>query len=113
LIGRGGKNFISLSNRKSQIKNQKFIMGEHAPGGTKQRVSACRKRLRQSRATQRGLKLAQDKAALSASELSPAASDSGDFGDSENVFEEAGAHGLGATRRFTPEVDHRARLRAR
>ena len=88
-------------------------MGEHAPGGTKQRVSACRKRLRQSRAAQRGLKLAQGEAALRASEVRKSVSDSGDFSNSENVFEEAGAHGLGATRRFTPEVDRRARLRAR
>ena len=88
-------------------------MGEHAPSGTRERVSACRKRLRQSRAMQRGLKSAQDEAALRASELSPAASDSGDSSDSENVFEEARASRLGATRRFTPEVDRRARLRAR
>ena len=89
-------------------------MGQHAPSGTKQRVSACRKRLRQSRATQRGLKSAQDEAALRASELSlQEVSGSGDFSDSEDVFEEAGAHGLGAARRFTPEVDRRARLRAR
>jgi hypothetical protein len=63
---------------------------------------------------QKGLKLAQDEAAHGASELSPQEiSDNGDFSNSENVFEEARASALDATRRFTPEVDRHARLRAR
>ncbi|HEX8920472.1 MAG TPA: hypothetical protein VF766_03275 [Pyrinomonadaceae bacterium] len=102
-----------MSNQKSKIENRKFVMGEHAPGGTRQRVSACRKRLRRTRATQRALKLALDEAVLEASELLKLASGQEDFGDSENVFEEAGASNLSRTRRFTPEVDRRTRLRAR
>jgi hypothetical protein len=69
--------------------------------------------LRQSRATQKALKLAQDEAVLEAKELLRAVPDSADFSDSENVFEEAGASSLKTTRRFTPPVDRRARLRAR
>ena len=87
--------------------------GECAPGGTRQRVSACRKRLRRARATQRALKLAQDEAVLEADELLKAVSGDADLSDTENVFLEAGASSLRTTRRFTPEVDRRARLRAR
>jgi hypothetical protein len=103
----------SLSNQKSEIKNRKFVVGEHAPGGTKQRVSACRKRLRQTRAAQRALRLALDEAVVEASELLELASGDEELSDSENVFEEAGASNLSRTRRFTPEVDRRTRLRAR
>ena len=62
---------------------------------------------------QRTLKIAQDEAVLEAAELLKLVSGSEESSDSENVFEEAGATPLGATRRFTPEVDRRARLRAR
>jgi hypothetical protein len=102
-----------LSNQKSQIKNRKFVMGSHASCGTKQRVSACRKRLRRTRATQRALKLALDEAVLEANELLKLAAGDEEFNDSENVFEEAGASNVNRTRRFTPEVDRRTRLRAR
>ena len=87
--------------------------GECAPGGTRQRVSACRKRLRHTRATQRALKLAQDEAVLEANELLRSVSGDADFSDAENILEEAGASSLRATRQFTSEVDRRARLRAR
>jgi hypothetical protein len=85
----------------------------YAPGETKQRVSACRKRLRRTRATQRALRLAQDEAVIEANELLKLVPKDGEFSGSENVFEEAGASNTRTTRRFTPEVDRRARLRAR
>lgn len=88
-------------------------MGSHAPCGTKQRVSACRKRLRRTRATQRALKLALDEAVLEANELLKLAAGDEEFSDSGNVFEEAGASNVRRNRRFTPEVDRRTRLRAR
>jgi hypothetical protein len=59
------------------------------------------------------LRLEQDEAVLEAAELLELVSGVGDFGDSENVFEEAGASKLAETRRFSPEVDRRVRLRAR
>lgn len=102
-----------MFNQKSKIKNRKFVTGDCAPGGTRQRVSACRKRLRRARATQRALKLAQDEAVLEADELLRSIPGNADLSDSENAFEEAGTAGLRTTRRFTPPVDRRARLRAR
>jgi hypothetical protein len=87
--------------------------GDCAPGGTRQRVSACRKRLRRARATQKERRLAQDEAVLEANELLRTVTVNADLSDSENVFEEAGTAGLRTARRFTPEVDRRARLRAR
>lgn len=62
---------------------------------------------------QRAHKLAQDEAVREASELLKLFPENGDLSHSENVFEEAGASRTGATRRFTPEVDRRGRLRAR
>jgi len=87
--------------------------GDCASGGTRQRISACRKRLRRTRATQKALRLAQDEAVLEANELLGAVAGDADFSDSENVSEEAGTSSLKTIRRFTPEVDRRARLRAR
>jgi hypothetical protein len=91
----------SLSNQKSQIKNQKFVMAEQAPQGTKQRISDCRKRLRRTRATQRTLRIEQDEAVLAAKSLLASVAGRADLSGSEDVFEEAGASPAGATRRFT------------
>jgi hypothetical protein len=88
-------------------------MGQHAPGGTKERVSACRKRLRRGRAMQKALKLAQGGASPAIQEALKAVPVHATFADSENIFEEVGAAPSGAARRFTAEVDRRARLRAR
>jgi hypothetical protein len=87
--------------------------GDYAAGGTRQRVSACRRRLRQARVNRRALKLARDEAVLEAKELLRSVNSSADLSDPENVFEEAGASSLRTTRQFTSEVDRRARLRAR
>ena len=81
--------------------------------GTKQRVVACRKRLRRRRALQKASRLAHDEAVVAANELLALVPNEADFTDSEDDFDEAGASTAGATRRFTPEVDRRARLRAR
>jgi hypothetical protein len=91
----------SLPNQKSQIKNQKFVMAEQAPHGTRERISACRKRLRRTRATQRTLRIEQDEAVLAASKLLASIAESADLGDSEDVFEEAGASPTGTVRQFT------------
>ena len=88
-------------------------MGEHAPSGTKQRVSACRKRLRRGRVMQRALKVAQAQTNQASDEGVKLALDEADCADSENVFEGVGASKIGAARPFTPKVDRRARLRAR
>ncbi|MBA2731547.1 MAG: hypothetical protein H0U54_01510 [Acidobacteria bacterium] len=87
--------------------------GESAPHGTRQRISDCRKRLRQTRAMQRALRIEQDEAVLAASSLLTLTSESADLGNSEDASEDAGASPVGTTRRYTPEVDRRARLRAR
>lgn len=57
--------------------------------------------------------MAQDEAVLEANELLRAVPGNADLSDPENIFEEAGSSGVGTTRGFTPEVDRRARLRAR
>jgi hypothetical protein len=59
------------------------------------------------------LRLEQDEAVLEAAELLELVSGVEDCVDSENEFEEAGASKLAETRRFSPEVDRPARLRAR
>ena len=87
--------------------------GECEPHGTKQRISACRKRLRRTRATQRALRIEQDEAVVAANNLLALVAESENFARSEEIFEEAGASALGTTRQLTPEVDRRARLRAR
>jgi hypothetical protein len=103
-----------LSDQKSQIKNQKWATGDPAPSGTKQRISACRKRLRRTRAMRRAQDLERDEAVVAARELLALAREDGDFGEPENDFEEAAAPKLAAAaRQFTPEVDRRPRLRAR
>jgi hypothetical protein len=86
---------------------------EQARNGTRQRVVACRKRLRRERATQRALRVERDEAVLAADELLALVSGDARFADSEEIFEEAGAAHTRETRRFTPEVDRRTRLRAR
>jgi hypothetical protein len=87
---------------------------EHAPNGTRQRVSACRKRLRRTRAMRRALDIERDEAVLAARELLALAREKGDFAEPLNDFEEAGEPKLAAAaRQFTPEVDRRPRLRAR
>lgn len=75
--------------------------GESAPHGKKQRISACRKRLRRTRATQRTLRIEQDEAVLAANHLLASVAGSADLSDSEDVFEEAGASPRGTTRQFT------------
>jgi len=62
---------------------------------------------------QKALRLAQGETNPTSDETLHLVSVNKDFGNSENVFEEAGASKTGATRQFTPEVDRRARLRAR
>ena len=98
---------------QSKIKNRKFFMGEQAHQGTKQRVVDCRKRLRRRRALQRAFKLEQDEAVVAANELLALVPTEADFAECEDDFDGAGASTKVATRRFTPEVDRRARLRAR
>jgi hypothetical protein len=81
-----------------------------APNGTRQRIRACRKRLRRTRARQ----LERGEAVLAAPELLALVAGGADFSDPENDFEEAGAPKLAATaRQLVPEVDRRPRLRAR
>lgn len=85
-----------------------------APHGTRQRISACRKRLRRTRATRRALEVERDEAVLAAHELLALVPEGGDFSDAESDFEGAGAPRLAtASRQFAPEVDRRPRLRAR
>jgi hypothetical protein len=86
---------------------------EHTTLATRQRISACRKRLRRARAIAKALRLEQDEAVQEAARLLESISGVGDCADSENEFEEAGASKLAQTRRFSPEVDRRTRLRAR
>jgi hypothetical protein len=95
--------FISF---QSKIANQKSIMAN-------QRINACRKRLRRTRSMQRALRIEQDEAVLAANNLLASMAGNADLSDAEDVFEEARASKSGATRQFTPEVDRRARLRAR
>lgn len=112
----GSRKALILPLHRSSLKimtAQHNSHGDCAPHGTRQRVSACRKRLRRTRAIQRSLKLAQDEAVLEANELLRTVSGDADFSDSENDFEEAGTSSLKTTRRFAPPVDRRARLRAR
>lgn len=88
-------------------------MAEHAHGETRHRVNACRKRLRETRATQRALRLTRDQALLAADDLPSLVASDADSTDSEEVFEEAGASHSHPSSQFTPEVDRRLRLRAR
>ena len=98
-----------MPEQKSQVKNPK-----RAAGGTRQRISACRKRLRQTRARLRALHLERDEAVLAAHELLALAARGADFGDPENEFGAEGGPKLAtAARQFAPEVDRRPRLRAR
>jgi hypothetical protein len=85
--------------RQSKIK--KFIMAEQAPHGTKQRITACRQRLRRMRAAQRTLRIEQDEAVLAANRLLSTVAGNADLRDSEEVFEEAGTSPAGTTRQFT------------
>lgn len=78
----------------------------HGATGTRQRISACRKRLRRTRALRRALEVERDEAVVAARELLALGH--------ESDFEGAGAPKLaGAARQFAPEVDRRPRLRAR
>ncbi len=78
----------------------------HGAGGTRQRISACRKRLRRARAMRRAQDLERDEAVVAAHELLALGP--------ESDFEGAGAPKLAsATSPFAPEVDRRPRLRAR
>jgi hypothetical protein len=88
-------------------------MVERAHKETRQRINDCRKRLRQTRAGQRALKVAQDEAVVAADGPLALVSAETDFADSEEVFEEAGTSLSRASRRFAPEVDRPRRLRAR
>ena len=96
-------NFMGIQRNTSAEQQQ----------GTKQRVAACRKRLRRRRALQRAFKLAQDEAVMAANEILALIPGDVDFAEGEDDFDEAGAPGALTPRRFTPEVDRRARLRAR
>jgi len=103
-----------LSDQKSQIKNQKWATGGQAPHGTRQRISACRKRLRRTRAMRRAQDVERDEAVLAAHELLALVPIGADFGDPENDFEEAGApKSANTARQFAPAVDRRPRVRAR
>lgn len=85
-----------------------------APHGTRQRISACRKRLRRTRAMRQAQRVEQDEAVQAAHELLALAAAGADFGDPENDFEEAGApKSANAARQFAPAVDRRPRVRAR
>ena len=86
---------------------------EHAHNETRGRVNACRKRLRQTRAAQKTLRLTQDEAVFVAQEMPSLVSGDQNFVDSEEVFEEMDASLPHPSRQFTPEVDRRLRLRAR
>jgi hypothetical protein len=88
-------------------------MAERTYKETRQRISACRKRLRQTRAMLRALKVEQDEAVVAAGELLSLASTASAFADSQNVFEETGVSVSSASRRFAPEVDRPRRPRAR
>ena len=86
----------------------------HAATGTRQRVSACRKRLRRTRAMRRAQSIERDEAVLAARELLALARMEADFAEPADDFEEAGAPKLAASaRQFAPAVDRRPRLRAR
>ena len=87
--------------------------GSKEQQGTKQRVIACRQRLRRRRALERACKLSQDEAVVAPNELLALVQGNTDFADSEEIFDEEGASTLVATPGLTPEVDRRARLRAR
>ena len=84
--------------------------GSNSGRGARQRVSACRKRLRRTRALRRAQDLERDEAVVAAHELLALA----DFTEPGSDFAGAGAPELeSAARQFAPEVDRRPRLRAR
>ena len=94
--------FILPLHHSSLLMNaQHSRKGECAPHGTKQRISACRKRLRRTRATQRVLRIEQDEAVLAARSLLASIAEGPDASDSLDVFEEAGAFPTGTSRRVT------------
>lgn len=91
----------------------KRLDGSREQQGIKQRVIACRQRLRRRRAQERAYRLSQDEAVLAANELL-ALVERGSMGaDAEEIFDEERASTWVATPGLTPEVDRRARLRAR
>ena len=84
------------------------------PNGTRQRISACRKRLRQTRAMLRAQHLERDEAVVAAHELLALGPVGAGLTEPESDFEGACAPKLAsAARQFAPEVDRRPRLRAR
>ena len=72
---------------------------EHTYSETRERINACRRRLRRTRAAQRVLRIVQDEAVIAADALLALAPSDADLVDSEEVFEEAGAYVLRASRR--------------
>ena len=103
-LQRSSFNFMTPRQSKSN---------ERTHNDTRQRISACRKRLRRTRAMQRALKIEQDEAVIAADKLLSVASMSPDYVESQSVFAEAGVSVSSAPRRFAPEVDRPRRLRAR
>lgn len=77
---------------------------EHSYNGTKQRVTACRKRMRRTRAVQRDLRFPQDEDLLSADELVLLVENDTDDGDSLKALGDAGASALRKRKGFAPEV---------
>ena len=74
---------------------------EGTPSGARQRISACRKRLRRTRATQRVLRIERDEAVLAASSLLAGGEVIADLSDLEEDFEEAEASPRGTGSQFT------------
>jgi hypothetical protein len=85
---------------------------ERIQTGTKQRVIACRRRLRRSRAMQKVMGGSLSLARFETSDL--LVSVSGSYPeDAENILTEPGAGAQQTACRFAQEVDRRAALRAR
>ncbi|HEX8709801.1 MAG TPA: hypothetical protein VF723_16285 [Pyrinomonadaceae bacterium] len=86
---------------------------ERAQAETKQRVIACRQRLRRNRAIKRAAEAAGDGARPLPEEISAAASGQPGPPASPILFDNGEVSVPPPGRAFTPEVDRRARLRAR
>ena len=92
---------------------QRHIAGEHSGEGTRQRIIACRRRLREARAAQRSAQQVSAVAALAASEVMGNSVDDPeltDFADGLGVTETSARQ---PARSFVPSVDRRAPVRAR
>jgi hypothetical protein len=87
-------------------------MDERSHHGTKQRVIACRKRLRRTRAKQKATDRVEGVRPPAASERAELSSDARTV-ESEEILSRAGARTLQKKRVLMPEVDRRPTLRAR